>query len=454
VNLPEVDSENYDLIILGAGPAGMVCADYAASLGKRVLILDSSERNIFLLDEWGSSNASSRMVAGGLGGQSNVWGAQIVYPEFAFLKKLKKLIAADNFWVNELISDLDYLIKKLQLPIDVGNKYYADELFLKDFFETKYSIYLKKNNLSYYFSRLIEYVDYIDNTEVNSITVEGDGHTFISTNNGGLHIPPKVKVILALGAVETTILLKKSNIRTQIALGNNLQDHPEGVILTVRGKHIPNIRNGPLRKFGGATLKRKFEVSSDNGKQQGVVEFHYNLKGDVDKSKWFGALSLTRLFGFYVNAICLKLLGKLLLPVSSIHIWLQIQQAANPKNHISVDSNGPRISWGLSDEDRDFIFEVHDKLLPEFLKLGMDVLFSLRSCHNIDNQFRPAFHPSGTVPSHQNPKFGFVDAYGRIHNLQNYAIASAATLPIASWYNPTLLIMAIARLTCRKLISN
>jgi choline dehydrogenase-like flavoprotein len=53
-----------------------------------------------------------------------------------------------------------------------------------------------------------------------------------------------------------------------------------------------------------------------------------------------------------------------------------------------------------------------------------------------------------------SPNYGITDSFGALHLYHNIGVASGAILPTTSWFNPTLLIMSMARLTCSRIIKS
>jgi choline dehydrogenase-like flavoprotein len=53
-------------------------------------------------------------------------------------------------------------------------------------------------------------------------------------------------------------------------------------------------------------------------------------------------------------------------------------------------------------------------------------------------------HHAGTTRMHADPRFGVVDADGRVHGMEDLYILGAATFPRAGWANPVLTVVAMA----------
>lgn len=448
LKLPE-----FEVLILGAGPAGMSAADYALKRGARVVMIEGGPRELVNLESVKDSQTEKVKPVGGLGGQSKIWGRQIVTPDKIQIESLKLELGADNLWAAKLESHLSYLSNLFSIPINSQNVYFEDEVLCDEHFETKYSIYLKDPNLVSYFQASINSLTILEDIEIEGFTVKENGQLQIETSQGIIPVNSNQKLILALGTIETTTTLMRSNIANADKLGVGLQDHPSGYVMSFKGKHIKGIRRGPLRRYRGHVLKRKFEYRSKTNTRLGIVEFHYDLRGNSDWDRQRRICSLLRALWFYLNAISLRLFGLIALSVPVIHVWFQFQQEPSKDNRIELSNGKTTITWNLSEADKALIEEVESVLLKCFEKKGVEIYKGKSAFGQIYGEFKSVYHPSGTIPANSNKNGSFCDSFGVLHDLRNVGIASAAILPTTSWINPTYLVMAMARLTAEELLS-
>ena len=283
---------------------------------------------------------------------------------------------------------------------------------------------------------------------------ESNGIVKIITSRGNWVVTPDKALIIALGSIETTLILKRSNLIGTKDIGKGLHDHPSGYILSFPGKHLRGIRRSPTRRFSDHELKRKFEYLPKTHSNSAIIELHYDLRGNLGPGHNLSKVNSLKSICFYFNAISLRLFGTLFFPVPQIHVWLQIEQEQTYRNKIEDFSGKPRITWTLSQADKGLICEIL-KTVREYLdSLGIEPTFLLASDQEIQSQFRPVLHPAGTIPANKSPNYGITDSFGALHLYQNIGVASGAILPTTSWFNPTLLIMSMARLTCSRIINS
>lgn len=442
-----------DVLVLGAGPSGIAAADFAVRQGLEVLMLEGGVREIYPVDAWGKPDDLYPIKAGGIGGQSNVWGAQVVFPEEKLIKHLSRILETDEVWIKELRNHVEDLCIQMNLPIDSSNCYFNDETFFNDKFQTKYSIYLQDTNLSNYFHDSLSNLEIQQDVHVLSLRFDADRVVTVSTSKGSWVVPQDKILIIALGTIETTLLLKRSNLPGAEMIGGGLHDHPSGYLFSFAGQHMKGIRRNPTRKFKNHVLKRKFEYTSERHSRSAIIEFHYILRDENEHGIFPIRIEIQNLIKFYINAFSLRLLGFLPLDVQKIRVWLQIEQEQIEANQIAVIHGGPEITWKLSDTDKDLIYEVYEVLRQHLHSIGIFPTNEFDDWESIFSSFRPALHPSGTIPVVKRAsETGLTNFYGVLNCFPNVGIASGALLPCTSWYNPTLLIMAMARNTCKYLI--
>lgn len=451
VEFNTLDFGKYDVIVLGFGPAGMAAASKASELGYRVLVLTAAESSTRKLQEWSKPDLSIRY--NGIGGQSNVWGAQIAFPDTVDLREFAQSCQAAPNYVHEYLKESAELKCVLDLPeshdLPLEMKAKSD---LKRF-QIKYSTYLKSTNLLKSFDFKKGNVDISIGVNILSLNLV-NSRMEINTNQGVLHLLPNQYSVICLGAIESTALLLRSELKKVNDLGHNLQDHPHGYLMEIESLGKLRIRRCAVLRGKTRRFKRKLEYRNSVGDRSAVVEIHMDLKHFGNKGTNLVQRSLNVVRDnatFFINALLLRLFNSAPLPFAHLRIWVQINQDRNPRNRIYIANGTINVDWGLDERDLHFIREIQLNLKDEFEKLGIRVK-SLSTIPEIEGQFESAYHPSGTIPSNKNPACSIVNEYGILHSNSKIAVASTATWNRTGWHNPTFMLMVLTRMTVEKLL--
>jgi hypothetical protein len=123
------------------------------------------------------------------------------------------------------------------------------------------------------------------------------------------------------------------------------------------------------------------------------------------------------------------------------------------ENRVVCEEETIKVFWKISDDDKAFVQRIKQKLREDFVRAGIKILEEFEPTNDFTG-FSSAFHPSGTIPAHSDSSKGLVSEYGIFHANKNIGLASSAMWPITGWFNPTLAIMAGARLTAKKLLES
>jgi choline dehydrogenase-like flavoprotein len=123
------------------------------------------------------------------------------------------------------------------------------------------------------------------------------------------------------------------------------------------------------------------------------------------------------------------------------------EQSPDPENRITLgetrDALGiPKavIHWRWRDLDRHSASRASELFAAAFRKAGVGELHTLSG-----GGFTPGtHHPASTTRMSDDPRFGVVDASGRVHGVANLFVAGASIFPTAGFANPMLTIVALA----------
>ena len=133
--------------------------------------------------------------------------------------------------------------------------------------------------------------------------------------------------------------------------------------------------------------------------------------------------------------------------LEGFNVLLNLEQAPHPENRVHLgprrDALGvplPELHWRWRAEDQVVLERVRTLFAREVQAAGIG-LVSVKGDSPPDPN---AHHHAGTTRMSADPRFGVVDAHGRVHSVDNLFIAGASVFPTAGFANPVLSIVALA----------
>lgn len=453
IKLNEVELQSFDLIILGFGPAGVSAATEAAKRGVKVLVMVCDLDITYPLEKWNSSEFAIEFR--GLEGQANLWGRQIAFPDSTQLSLLSNALGAGETLERQFATELSTLNKELNLDANKENSYSFEKMLSLQNFKLKYSTYLKAKSIIGFYRKELQRVFMVSNIRVFGIDNIRSGPILV-TSQGKVAIGRDSKLLIALGTIASTALIFNTEFAKFNQLGSNLQDHPHGYLFSIDGLGNSNLGKVALLKIRGRKFKRKLEYFEESSNRTAVVEFHLDLNSIKYKSNFFLLKLLQKamhsVFRF-LNSLFLKSLNLAPFPGVTYKVWVQINQVPHLQNRVVCEEEKIKVFWKISDDDKAFVQRIKQKLREDFVRAGIKILEEFEPTNDFTG-FSSAFHPSGTIPAHSDSSKGLVSEYGIFHANKNIGLASSAMWPITGWFNPTLAIMAGARLTAKKLLES
>ena len=108
----------------------------------------------------------------------------------------------------------------------------------------------------------------------------------------------------------------------------------------------------------------------------------------------------------------------------------------------------PRVhlNWHLSELDFRSIRRGHEILAEAVRSAGLGE-FAVALGSKDDSwqaTTKSGYHHMGTTRMHSEPRYGVVNADGRVHGISNLFVAGSSIFPTAGYVNPTLTIVALA----------
>ena len=127
--MQHIDAD-FDLLILGAGPAGLSAAYCAINAGKKVLMIDKGPSK-FPHEIAGVNPKATKSVIGGIGGTARIWGGQCGTFTLKDEEDWKNSIRGESF--GKLMKGSKMAARILQIPISAHNFYPKLEMNLRNF---------------------------------------------------------------------------------------------------------------------------------------------------------------------------------------------------------------------------------------------------------------------------------------------------------------------------------
>jgi choline dehydrogenase-like flavoprotein len=129
------------------------------------------------------------------------------------------------------------------------------------------------------------------------------------------------------------------------------------------------------------------------------------------------------------------------------HVLLNLEQRPHPENRVVLSRDRDRfgvprgeLRWRWRREDQAALGRARTFVASALEAAGLGRV-------HVRGQLRPdpnAHHHAGTTRMHVDPRYGVVDADGRVHGTDNVYVTGASVLPTAGFANPTLTIVALA----------
>ena len=440
----------YDVIIIGAGPAGFIASYESLILGKKVLVIDEGESG---RQNYASSLYDSRFAnssTGGIGGAARIWGAQSGFLDTTSLNKWQII---SNFGENEvaqLFESMHRVNKILNIQIAPDNYYpIKSEKFLKNTaskfgVDLRHTNFPKDHNIENHWKKILknQNLKVILGESLRNITASGFSNYDLNFSSGKVLKSNGAIVIISAGTVSTTEIILRSfpDLSEHFKVGESLIDHPCGVVATFKANGNKQFLKGQIRRTRYGTLKRKYQYRQNN--EIGIAELQYSLVGKAN--------CILTLLRANINRISIRLLKRFILRPLNFDVWIQIEQSSS--NQLKLNKEGILESnWMYSDVDREHVKRIYAAMKNMLTSEG----FNIENEANLDElDFSQAFHPSSTIKMHKDPGHGVVNCFGIMHSHPRILIASAAVFPKPGWVNPSFLIMCLSSMGVRKILEN
>jgi len=139
--------------------------------------------------------------------------------------------------------------------------------------------------------------------------------------------------------------------------------------------------------------------------------------------------------------------GKRALECDAFQLLINVEQRPNPENRIVLSSDHdffgvprPVLHWRWRPEEQEQL-----ERLRAVLTSGLEAARLGRVRFRAGSRPDPnSHHHAGTTRMHIDPRFGVVDADGRVHGMDNLYVTGGSAFPTAGFANPTLTIVALA----------
>ena len=251
----------FELIVLGAGPAGLTVASAAARSGIRTLVIDSPD--LSLKTSFPKSEIPNPVIRSKLGGNSKYWGGQIAYMSRSFQNDFSKLANLNVEQIEAIKDEMFSLSSKLSLPFDPENVY---ETFFTESklipFPYVYSTYLENLDIPELLEvdKLMEsgYLSFLE-AEIDELSISEDYCSgVLLKDRTELNFNKSTAVCVALGTDKSTELFLGKRDFAKDHLCFPPVDHPHGYIAAFATDNNVNIHKSPTLTKAEFLFKRKF----------------------------------------------------------------------------------------------------------------------------------------------------------------------------------------------------
>lgn len=432
---------SFDLIVIGAGPAGLAGATKALKLKKRVLLLDWGEH---IEPHYSALQKTDRdHLVGGLGGTARVWGGQFglmsAEDEFnwriegkfndEFFRDLKSELST---WLNELG------FMEIEIEKELAGHYpqfretftiIPENSSVFEIFDTA----INDSNLTYLPNKKLLYIEDV---------CQSSRKLYFEDETVELSNTP---ILIALGCIQSTEViiksLKSNQYPIESTIGSYLADHPSkfggAYKIHTKGRKLPP-------ELFGNSRKKKFEFVDFNSKtgyfQSGIFEIRKTVSPLILNPANQGFFSRVNLAAILFKLLGIRMLSEKIRTI--LHIWFQIEQHRNENSKVIFTDEGVQSNWELGHEDLE-LFEKLEKYAQREMEQYSVKLLKINE-PEVPDTIEQAFHPSGTIPVTSATKIGIVNQYGKTEYLNNVWVASSANFPTSGWVNPSLMIMSYA----------
>ncbi len=479
----------YDLIIIGSGPAGIATAEYFINSDKKVLIIESGNENKILNYDYKKSKSkgdfkinfreerkkaffgtSALWKAPGVGG--TFWEFDLIDFEYKGLLKwgieyneLKK--AYQEAWkylnISNQLSNLDLKIEnkgwralRKKYSIKIASSHFTFGKNYENFIIKKGREIFDSKNINIIFNRNLKEI--VLNNSKNKV------EKIITIDNKGLE-----KSFFAKEIVLSTGCFENNKILLNLIYKNNLNCKSAGRYITFHPYiNIGKVAIGKYNKFSKKELKelnQAFILKNNNKDSQNKINYGISISPRVQKNiisktilkkiqiikrrfleKNFYAFLSTLLkfiisfdiFKYFIYKVqCYKNDPK------EIDIAISFEHLPSPKNRVIINKkyNSLEIKSCLSRKNLNFLKDIISenqsnlkKIFPEFKakRINLEVLNFETGNH----------HHGGTIIGNEN--IGVVNQNLKFYNLKNLYIAGSSIFPNSSIYNPTFTIIAMS----------
>jgi GMC oxidoreductase len=450
-----MNSREFKLVILGAGPSGLTIAANSLQQGIRTLIIDS--RDLSLQRLFSKTILPRENVRSAIGGNCRYWGGQIAYMTHEDLLFFQREAGLDDQCLQDIKKEMRLLANELSIPFSASNtyeNYFVEQKYLNT--NLVYSTYVDDLDVSKLLhlqnsssSGMLEILQ----GEISSLIIEGDSCTGIQLNDGSvISLGATTAVCIALGTVQSTALLKKVPGLVKLKEPPRIVDHPHGYVAAFTLKKGIAFYKQPLIYCQGRKFKRKFllETHREGKVISTIFELHYDFMGNFFPDRIRISLSLIESVIQYLNRLTLKLFRKCFFSPKIYWAWLQTEQYADETFEKSRNLRTQESSEPLSSVDLEIIYSTKARFIEAMESYGFQLIWEIQD-KNIISEFSDAFHPSGSLKMSTKLDNTSILPIGKVQEVDNLFISSAATWPIAGWINPTFMLMVFARLVQREI---
>ena len=262
--------EYFDVVIVGAGPCGLIWSRAAIEAGKRVLLIDSGN---YVDASYSAFNvpwiSQGDLILGGIGGTANAWqGQSLALNEIQF----GYIYNADEMWNYEkYVSTQKYIESLLKISVnhnaEAMRKEVKADFNLQDGDNIQFSYIPNELRWEKIFaSTLKSKAVSIEQRTLDRLELEADKVSKLLFQDGTfMDIQPATQVVLAINARNTAKVLHDSDRRSEGIFPNvglSVADHPWRINLRFDSNRNRQLRRKTFTSHRGLRFKMKSKINS------------------------------------------------------------------------------------------------------------------------------------------------------------------------------------------------
>lgn len=502
---PTITDQNFDIIVVGAGAAGILLAVKLSQAGKKVLLIESGhfnedEKRQELNNVTQTGKTLSNAVWGrkrAVGGTTIAWGGQsLPFSDIDF--EYKDWVKHSGWPIS--FSDLEQHYPVANRFMGVDELDYGDDIF--NLLKMK-KLSFNPRKLLYHFSKwapepnfkklyddhLVKNVTVVYNAVVTKINIGENGKVsdIVVSNYHNNEVRVKVNIlVLSPGTIEANRLLLTNDHQAQKGIGNHsgwlgkcFMDHPcieVGNVISDNqyrlqshfNTHYINKRKYSIRLSLSEEVQRNERLTNGSAGimfyyPDDVIDPYIEVRNYIKSRQLKSFSKLISNIGVYAISAKALLKDRLIYKHNAkARLVMMMEQEPDTDSCITLSSERDRfdipkanIHWSITKSTWNSTVFMAQEIRSELerLSIGTVKLHPSVEMNNINwiESLTDVNHHMGGTRMSDTPENGVVDKNLKVWGVDNLFICSASVFPTGSHSNPTLTLLALASRLAKKL---